>query len=361
MASPESLKPSDPQEQARLLRVVKLLIGLVYLLLGALLLTPVLLRKGESLVAFFTPKPKEATTAEKSNTDTVQYWLAADLFEEHDTIKLRELQYGKELIAHTAQYLGPKGSVMAISNGMNCQNCHLDAGTRVFGNNYGSVASTYPKFRARSGSVESVFKRVNDCFERSLNGNILDSNSRELQAMIAYIQFIGKNVPKGKKAAGSGLKELGFLDRAADPKHGRLVYEGKCQSCHQANGEGQLQPDGVAYSFPPLWGSRSYNDGAGLYRLSNFAKYVKYNMPQGVHFDAPQLSDEEAWDVAAFVNSQPRPHKATPSDWPDISKKPIDHPFGPYSDAFSEQQHKFGPFKPIEQAKKQYESLKKNS
>jgi thiosulfate dehydrogenase len=106
-----------------------------------------------------------------------------------------------------------------------------------------------------------------------------------------------------------------------------------------------MNPDGMAYQYPPLWGDHSYNDAAGLYRLSNFAKYVKYNMPLGADHRHPQLSDEEAWDLAAYVNSQPRPHKSTPSDWPDVSKKPIDHPFGPYADAFSEQQHKYGPFK----------------
>jgi thiosulfate dehydrogenase len=70
-------------------------------------------------------------------------------------------------------------------------------------------------------------------------------------------------------------------------------------------------------------------------------------MPLGVSHSLPQLSDEEAWDVAAFVNAQSRPHKDVPLDWPDISKKPIDHPFGPYADGFSEQQHKFGPYQPI--------------
>lgn len=61
----------------------------------------------------------------------------------------------------------------------------------------------------------------------------------------------------------------------------------------------------------------------------------------------PQLTNEEAWDVAAFVNSLPRPSKTFKEDWPDISKKPFDHPFGPYADTFSQQQHKYGPFKPI--------------
>jgi thiosulfate dehydrogenase len=260
-----------------------------------------------------------------------------------------KITYGHDLIAQTARFLGPQGSVAHISNGLNCQNCHLDAGTRPWGNNYGSVASLYPKFRARSGTVENVYKRVNDCFERSLNGKALDTLSAEMLAIKAYIEFLGSNVQKGSPAAGSGLKELAFLDRAASPESGKVVYEQKCQSCHQANGEGVMLADGSAYTFPPLWGDHSYNDGAGLFRLSNFARYVKYNMPLGATHSAPMLSDEEAWDVAAFVNSQPRPHIAAQNDWPDISKKPIDHPFGPFADGFSEEQHKYGPWKPIQE------------
>jgi thiosulfate dehydrogenase len=105
---------------------------------------------------------------------------------------------------------------------------------------------------------------------------------------------------------------------------------------------------GAEYIYPPLWGPHSYNTGAGLFRLSRFAGYVRDNMPynQSNH-QSPNLSDEECWDVAAFVNSQPRPAKNLSQDWPDISKKPIDHPFGPYTDGFSEMQHKFGPFEPI--------------
>ncbi|HEY0899650.1 MAG TPA: hypothetical protein VGD90_09955 [Sphingobacteriaceae bacterium] len=78
------------------------------------------------------------------------------------------IRYGRELISHTSKYLGPQGSVAAISNGMNCQNCHLDAGTKAWGNNYSAVYSTYPKYRARSGTQETMVKRINDCFERQL-------------------------------------------------------------------------------------------------------------------------------------------------------------------------------------------------
>ena len=85
-------------------------------------------------------------------------------------------------------------------------------------------------------------------------------------------------------------------------------------------------------------------------------------MPQATTYQYPQLTDEEAWDVAAFVISQTRPHINTPQDWPDISKKPVDHPFGPYADNFSEKQHKFGPFKPIiEEQKKKEETKQKIS
>ena len=268
------------------------------------------------------------------------------------------IRYGKELIANTALYLGPMGTVMHTSNGMNCQNCHLDAGTKPWGNNYSAVASTYPKFRARSGRVETIVKRVNDCFERSLNGKGIDSNSREMKAIVAYIRFLGDDVPRGKSPKGSGIWKVPYLDRAANPEKGRLTYEQKCVSCHGTTGQGVAKPDGSGYTFPPLWGPNSYNQGAGLFRLSRLAGYIKSNMPLGASWDKPQLSDEEAWDLAAFINSRPRPGKDLRNDWPNLASKPVDHPFGPYADSFSEKQHKFGPFKPIEAYKNAHSESK---
>lgn len=253
--------------------------------------------------------------------------------------------YGHELIANTSFYFGPKGTVAPITNGMNCQNCHLDAGTLPWGNNYSAVVSTYPKFRARSGGVETIPKRVNDCFERSLNGKAIDSNSKEMKAIVAYLHWIGDEIPKGAKPKGSGIMDLPFLNRAASPEKGQIVYQQKCASCHGPNGKGQPNIEGYGYAYPPLWGEHSYNDGAGLFRLSRFAGYVKANMPFGANYQNTQLSDEEAWDVAAFVNSQPRPKNDISKDWPDISKKPFDHPFGPFADGKSEAQHKYGPWK----------------
>lgn len=277
-------------------------------------------------------------------------WSAPDTSDWATRSDAHLLRYGRQLVSQTADFFGPEGSVAALTNGLNCQNCHLDAGARPFSNNYALVASSYPRFRARSGSIETVHKRIADCFERSLNGSAPDSNSLEAEAIKAYVLWVGSAVQAGDKPLGAGLQNIAWLDRAADSANGALVYVEKCQACHQANGQGVANGHG-GYTFPPLWGEKSYNQAAGLFRMSRFASYVKVSMPLGASAEHPQLSDEEAWDVAAYVNSQQHPAFDISADWPDISGKPVDHPFGPFADSFSEQQHKYGPFKPILAAK----------
>ncbi len=289
-----------------------------------------------------TDKPADQASIQK---DTADCWTGASANQIPVDSSGDLIRYGRNLIEKTAYYLGPKGTVAHMSNGMNCQNCHLDAGTKPWGNNYGAVASTYPKFRDRSGSVESIEKRVNDCIERSLNGHALDTNSKEMRSVVAYIKWLGSDVKKGTKPKGSGIVELKHLSRAADPVKGQLVYTNTCEKCHGKNGEGQINTDKLTYLYPPVWGNNSYNTGAGLFRLSRFAGYVKNNMPNPTNYHNPQLTDEQAWDVAAFVNSQPRPTKDLSKDWPNIKKKPFDHPFGPYADNRSETEHKYGPWK----------------
>jgi len=315
------------------------LLGLCGLLLGTVMATVFCLLVKPN----FSSQPK----LEKSKTDSNAFWQAAVITNELNSTEKELILYGKELIVHTAKYLGPKGTILQITNGMNCQNCHLDAGTKVWGNNYGAVYANYPKYRARSGKIEDIYKRINDCMERSLNGKALDTSSKEMQAIKAYIEFIGKNVKNGIKPKGSGIYELAFLDRPLNPEKGKELYLLKCNKCHQSKGQGTMNNTETEFVYPPLWGTKSYNIGAGLYRMSRFAGFIKYNMPQGANFQNPQLTDEEAWDIAAFVNSQSRPTKDLSADWPKISEKPIDHPFGPFADKFTEEQHKFGPYTPI--------------
>ncbi|HMG69154.1 MAG TPA: c-type cytochrome [Chitinophagaceae bacterium] len=300
----------------------------------------------------FTPAVEHDEISIPPKTFSTDDWQAPDINELADDEKGQSIRYGRELIINTSLFFGPKGKISPVTNGMNCQNCHIDAGAKSFGGSFSAVASTYPRYRERSGRIESIEFRINDCMLRSLNGKMIDSAGKEMQSMVAYLKWIGKNVPKNKKPAGAGLEELSFLKRAADPEKGRKIFLSKCVSCHGEDGQGLLNHDSSFYLYPPLWGTNSFNVSAGLYRITRLASFVKNNMPLGLaSHSAPQLSDEDAWDVAAFIISQPRPEKFFAEDWPGIEKKPVDYPYGPYADNFSEKQHKYGPFLPIQNAK----------
>lgn len=316
------------------------------------------------ILASLLPSAQRTTLVHSA---TYQYregdeWVPPDENEIPFTTEGDLIRYGKELIVNTARHLGPKGIVAQQANGMNCQNCHINAGRENFGNPFSAVLTSYPKYRDRSGRVESIEFRVNECMQRSMNGEALDSLSLEMKAMVAYLKWIGKDVPKGVRPKGAGTKIPSFLYRAADPQKGKAVYVNHCQRCHGGDGQGVLNAEGGGYIYPPLWGSDSYNVSAGLYRLSNLAGFIKNNMPFGeVTWKNPRLTDEESWDVAAYIVSQPRPVKLFNYDWPNISKKPADYPYGPYTDGFSELQHKYGPFEPISNAKAGSKSVQQNT
>ncbi len=358
-------KMKDQEEEKELIRAVArisrytICIALVAVAcIGILIFS--LIHNGQTVSNTSRVKPatNTPTSTAGASAGNTQHAIPADTWKAPDDSTIpagkpgEAIRYGRELIAHTAQYFGPKGSVATISNGMNCQNCHLDAGRRLFGNSYAGFISSYPKLSNRSGRVAQPAERIAECFERSLAGKTPDTSGKEVQAILAYMKWLGQKVKKGQKLFGSATGQLAYMENAADPEKGSKVYLMKCQSCHGANGEGVLAADKGTYTYPPLWGNHSYNDGAGMYRLTNFAGFVKNNMPFGATYQNPQLTDEEAWNVAAFVNSQPRPHKDQHRDWTNLNKKPIDFPFGPYIDSFSEKQHKFGPFKPINDAQK---------
>ena len=324
--------------RSRLLLVITLIVAALIIFIS------INSKSGKKLMA---EGPKPVVVAASTNKE----WIPPSIDTVNNDSRGDLIRYGRELIANTSKFLGPRGLVSKHSNGLNCQNCHIDAGTRSFGNSFSAVASTYPKFRERSGKIESVEFRVNECMERSLNGKKLDSFSREMKAMVAYMEWVGQHVPKGVKPVGAGTEELPYLSRAASVAQGKVIFIKKCQTCHGADGQGKFNTDSIGYLYPPLWGPHSYNVSAGLYRLSRFAGYVKNTMPFGTTHKNPQLSNEEAWDVGAFVNAQPHPVKMFKYDWPDIKTKPVDYPFGPYADGFSEEQHKYGPYPPIKEVR----------
>ena len=82
------------------------------------------------------------------------------------------------------------------------------------------------------------------------------------------------------------------------------------------------------------------------------AGFIKGNMPSGITHVNAVLTDEQAFDVAAYVNSQPRPIKGNlQADFPARKNKPVDAAFPPYTPGFSAEQHKYGPWQPIQAAR----------
>jgi thiosulfate dehydrogenase len=262
---------------------------------------------------------------------------------------------GRDLITATYAHIGP--NVLDVSrryagNNLACTNCHLSAGTRKFGLPLFGLYGDFPQYSARSAAEITIQDRVNSCMTRSMNGRPLPVDAPQMQAIVAYIKFLSTGVPPGRQVPGMGAGNMPQLTRAADPNRGRPIYLRACAGCHLDDGAGLRRsvpnPD-FGYVMPPLWGPDSFNDGAGMARLITLANFVHYNMPHGVEYTDPRLSVEDAWDVAAYVESQPRPHLAgRERDFPNLLAKPADTPYGPYADGFSEQQHRYGPFGPIE-------------
>lgn len=195
---------------------------------------------------------------------------------------------------------------------INCTSCHLNLGTTPNAGPWVGIITKFPQYRSRSGKMDSLEDRVNDCFERSLNGKRLPETGEVMSDIMAYMTWISKNYKKGDSIPGSGMPKL-KLTRAPDLVHGRKVYDSKCAQCHQSGGQG-LAPEGQRVVFPPLWGKSSFNIGAGMARLQTAAGFVKANMPQG---QGGTLTDDEAWDVAAYFTTQSRPDFIKKKqDWP---------------------------------------------
>ena len=264
---------------------------------------------------------------------------------------------GRDIMLATYAHIGPDVSDAAkryAGNNLACTNCHLDGGTTKFGLPLVGIYNDFPAYSARTGSSISIEDRINSCMTRSMNGRALPNDAPEMRAMVAYVEFLGSGVPRGQDVPGLGTGKMKELTRAADPERGRAVYARSCAACHKNDGAGVLRDRGapaLGYMLPPLWGPASYNDGAGMARLITFANFVHFNMPHGADYLNPQLTPEQAWDVAAYVLSQPRPKRAgLDKDFPELLDKPVDAPYGPYADKFSEKQHKYGPYGPIRAA-----------
>ena len=192
-----------------------------------------------------------------------------------------------------------------VGNSLRCVSCHPDEGRRQNAMPWVGVYGRFPQYRSRSGSVILIEDRINDCFERSMNGTALPTDGRDMRDIIAYMAFLSRGIPGGATVPGQGLPKLSIT--RGESAAGAAVFHAKCVRCHGADGQGTP----VA---PPLWGPESFNIGAGMARVRTAAAFIRYNMP----FDRPAtLSDQEAFDVATYVTSRPRPDFVGKEfDWP---------------------------------------------
>lgn len=206
------------------------------------------------------------------------------------------IRLGQEIFEQT-----PRRAARYVGNQMNCADCHLSGGRAEYAAPLVGIPGLFPSYNKRAGRVITLAERIQECFVRSENGEPPAANSATMKALLAYLNWISKGQPKGKPYAGRGLVRLPSLK--GDPGRGAAIYAKQCSVCHGDTGAG-MPP-----VLPPLWGSTSFNDGAGMAQVAKMAAFVQHNMPQ----NAPgSLSAQQAYDVAAYVNSQTRP-KMNPS------------------------------------------------
>ena len=202
--------------------------------------------------------------------------------------------------AHAGRYVG---------NGLTYSNCHLDAGRKADASPMWAAWVSYPAYRAKNGRVNTMEDRIRDCFLYSMNAPASkagtpppygDNIYRDLQS---YFAWLATGAPFGKPLPGRGFMKLDATPLGHDPDRGATVFADQCASCHGADGQGHANPDGT-YAIPSLWGPRSYNWGAGMAGVATAAGFIKANMPYG---QGNTLTDQQAWDVAAYIDSRERP------------------------------------------------------
>lgn len=223
-----------------------------------------------------------------------------------DSVTLASVRRGRALIEHTRDSLPGN-----VRNSLACANCHVGAGTVADAMPLVGVYARFPQYRARSARVDRIENRINDCFERSMNGRALDWDGRDMRDMVAYLAFLSIGFPVGVEMEGQGIPALATLK--GDTLRGQAVFTTSCVACHGPDGQGTL-------AGPPLWGPQSYNIGAGMARVNSAARFIHKLMPR----DRPgTLTPQQAFDVATYINTRPRPDFARKAeDWPEGGAPP---------------------------------------
>ena len=224
-----------------------------------------------------------------------------------DNSKLsHDIKWGFRLFTNT-----PHEAPQFAPSKMSCNNCHLNGGQREKSLPLVNVAGMFPEYNRHSGRLYSLNDRIVDCFLRSENASgaveddLPSTTSPEVLALAAYITYIARGSEVGKNPswrgqnviAPSNMIDVGKLD----PSRGEALFMEHCTNCHGEDGQGVQIGDKKP---GPLWGPDSWNDGAGAARIYTLAGIIRYAMP---YLDPGRLTDEEAQQIAAFINSKPRP------------------------------------------------------
>ena len=316
-------------------------------------------------IGLYTDKPDASSETVVLTEDTKpKEWEPKNVLSELATMS-PQVKQGYLLIAETPKYMGPMtedSSMRSAGNNLACTNCHLKAGAQAGAASWVGVVGRFPQFGGRANKTGTIEDRINGCLERSMNGRKLAVDSQQMEAIVAYMTWLGEGLPENRKKEFKGYPKIKIPEAVVDMEKGKRVYTKECLLCHRDDGQGVRFSDASeGYQYPPLWGKDSYNNGAGMHRVLTAAQFIKSNMPFGqATWDNPKLTDEEAYHVAGYINSFKRPVKeGTENDYPDKKLKPVSSPYGPWADDFSPEQHKYGPFPPIiTHYKKQYDITK---
>jgi thiosulfate dehydrogenase len=191
----------------------------------------------------------------------------------------------------------PESLPRFATSALRCTSCHQNDGLKASAAPLTGSHARYPKYMPRTGAVIGLADRVNYCFTRSLAGNAIPVESREMQDILSYLAFISRGIPVGTKTAGTDGLIAMAEPLVGDTAAGRALFQQECVVCHMADGQGNGP-------IPALWGARSYSIGASMAREERAASFIFHNMPQS---KPGSLTAQQAFDLAAFVNSHPRP------------------------------------------------------
>lgn len=212
------------------------------------------------------------------------------------------IQYGQKVFNETNTILDGN-----VGNQLSCSSCHADGGLARSSSMVG-VTTQFPQYRPREGVVFTLEDRINGCMIRSMNGKKIPHDSKEMRAMISYLTYISDGIEVGTDIPWRMLNTMKEIPLPSVEDGQRLYAEKGCVACHGENGEGKGANVG-----PALWGDNSFNDGAGMSRMSKIAGYIQNNMPP----NGGTLSKQEAANLAAYILSQDRPEwQGHDTDWP---------------------------------------------